>query len=65
MRFILLRATARAAFEAAVPWDAKLLRRGEALNWAALAPHTCHVIALLDEPLAAPSSAHAAASTQR
>ena len=60
MRFVLVRATASEALETAAPClgppGAKLLRPGEPLNWAGLAPHTCFVIPLLDEAATAPAS---------
>ncbi len=52
MRFILIRAGAADALQAALPegerHTALLLRRGEHLHWPELAPHTCFVLPLLD-----------------
>jgi cyclic beta-1,2-glucan synthetase len=59
MRFILLRAHAGAAVEAAAPLGARILRPGELLSWNALDAHTCFVIPLLGEPATATTSPHA------
>ena len=60
MRFILVRASQSAALAATVPCGAQLLRHGEALAWRGLAPHTCFVIPLADEPATASPVACAA-----
>jgi cyclic beta-1,2-glucan synthetase len=50
MRFIVKRATARAALLATAPLGAQLLRPGQPLTWRELGPDTCFVIPLLDDP---------------
>jgi cyclic beta-1,2-glucan synthetase len=55
MRFILIRATARAALEATASLQARLLQPGEALAWRELAGDTCFVVPLIGEPAAAPT----------
>ncbi len=60
MRFILLRATPAAALAATALSGARLLRRGEALRWRGLAPDTCFVIPLSDEPATSPPPSLAA-----
>nr|WP_304745874.1 glucoamylase family protein [Rhodoferax sp.] len=50
MRFILVRATPQAALAGTAQWGAALLRPGRSLHWPGLAPDTCFVIPLLDEP---------------
>jgi cyclic beta-1,2-glucan synthetase len=64
MRFILVRATASAALAAKAPAGAQLLRRGQALRWRGLAPHTCFVIPLAQEPAASPLPEFAEGSAQ-
>jgi cyclic beta-1,2-glucan synthetase len=49
MRFILYRATSRAAVEGAGVAGARVLRPGEPLNWSGLPATSCFVIPL-DEP---------------
>jgi hypothetical protein len=50
MRFILWRAGATEALEATARWGAVLLRPTEPLHWPGLAPQSCFVIPLIDEP---------------
>jgi cyclic beta-1,2-glucan synthetase len=55
MRFILIRANARAALEATASLQARLLQPGEPLAWRELTGDTCFVVPLLGEPAAAPT----------
>jgi cyclic beta-1,2-glucan synthetase len=63
MRFILMRATERAAREAATSLGARLLRPGEPLRWRELEAQSCHVIPLLREPAAPAPASHSAVHT--
>ena len=50
MRFILVRAAADDALATANPWNAELLRPGQALAWPVLAQNSCFVIPLSSHP---------------
>ncbi len=65
MRFILVRDTELSALAATAQSGAQLLRRGQALRWRGLAPQTCFVIPLSDEPAASPQASFEAGAAQR